>query len=214
MIRAAACYLVLIAVLPIGCGGVSSVLAPEGPAYGRVDRLSGEPLPAWVLAPRRYPGARPGFEYIRGVGLPRRTATLAQRSALDSAGAGMATYVGQVAALKWQRSGGADRLSGGGSAAGVAAELVWQCIADADIKKRAVESHIEQVRVDDHGREAVMFRAYRLCEVSHADLAGFGRRAAELVAEEAKAAGDLRPAEELDRLGAALKALAPKDFKW
>jgi len=180
----------------------------------KVETLSMDPLPDWVLTPGKYKHAEPENEYFAGIGFPRQTIAFALHSADEDAFASIAKYIGQAVAVKWQSAGEAKNLHGQQSIETVVEEFVKKTIAIAKVTRaKVVDTHLERVSAHYHGTQVVMYRAYRLYEVSRADLVNTGRESAEEVAEEVQRERDEIRREQLEKLENMLQGLSSDDFR-
>lgn len=206
----------VVSVLFAGCSSKPDVREadPKVPVIEKVETLSKDLPPDWVLTPSKYKDAKEGKQYFVGVGFPRQTLVYAMHSGDEDAFGNIAKYIGQAVANKWQRAGEAKNLHGQQSIETVVEEFVQKTVAVAHVRQaKLVESHIERVSAFHGGTQVVMYRIYRLYEMSKSDLVNTAKTSGGQVAEELQEERDEIRKEQLKKLEKTLKGLNADDFK-
>ena len=211
--------LLLLGVVPVLFAGCSSKpdireVDPKIPVLEKVETLNKDLPPNWVLTPSKYKDAKDDMRYFVGVGFPRQTLVFAMHSGDEDAFGNIAKYIGQVVAVKWQRAGEAKNLHGQQSIETVVEEFVQKTVAIARVRRaKLVESHVERVSAHYRGTQVVMYRIYRLYEMSKSDLVNTAKTSGDQVAEEIQKERDEIRKEQLKKLEGTLKGLNADDFK-
>ncbi len=216
--RSAVALLLLGAVCVVfaGCSSKPNVreVDPKVPVLEKVETLSKDLPPDWVLTPSKYKDAKEGKRYFTGVGFPRQTLVFAMHSGDEDAFGNVAKYIGQVVANKWQRAGEAKNLHGQQSVETIVEEFVQKTVAIARVRQaKLVESHVERVSAFHRNTQVVMYRVYRLYEMSKSDLVNTAKSSGDQVAEEMQEERDAIRKEQLKKLEGTLKDLNADDFK-
>ncbi|MFH1730886.1 MAG: hypothetical protein ABIF82_04440 [Planctomycetota bacterium] len=211
--------LLLLGVVPVLLAGCSSgpsmrEVDPKIPVLEKVETLSKELPPNWVLTPSKYKDAKSDMHYFGGVGFPRQTLVFAMHSADEDAFANIAKYIGQAVAVKWQSAGEARNLHGQQSIETVVEEFVKKSVAIARVRHaEPVETYVERVSAHHAGTQVIMHRVYRLYEMTKSDLAATAKTSGAQVAEEIQKERDEIRKEQLKKLEDVLKGLNADDFK-
>lgn len=214
--------LLLLGVVPVLFLGCSSTPDPTADidradadyvVVERVSKVSEQPLPPWVLTPRKYTDAKSGAQYFVGVGIPRQGLQFAMNSAAEDAYMKIAKYMGQVVAAKWQKAGEAKNVHGQQSVDTVVEQFVQKTVAIAQMRRAKLEeTHIDRV-VGIYGRTGVeMFQVYQLYGVAESDLIQTGKDAAKEAAEALQNERDEIRKKQLEKLEKMLDSLSTDDF--
>ena len=177
-------------------------------------RVIHETAPDWVPAPGKYALAQPNTVYFVGAGAPQFTLGMAGYSSTLDGWTNIARYIGEIAAVKWQKTNADKELLTSQPVGGVAEEMVRRALlASAGKRGSVAETYRERVGANYQGKPAVLFRVYQLVGVTKADLLALAKESAAQVAEESKLATDKTRLAQLAQLGTLLGGLTAEDFK-
>ncbi len=108
----------------------------------------------------------------------------------------------------------AKNLHGQQSVETIVEEFVQKTVAIARVRQaKLVESHVERVSAFHRNTQVVMYRVYRLYEMSKSDLVNTAKSSGDQVAEEMQEERDAIRKEQLKKLEGTLKDLNADDFK-